>query len=84
MARASRKTERAGHLERHFRRVDRVVLAVEAGDADVHDRPTEMTPVGHCLLGPFLHSGDVLARDHAADDIVDELEARPPLHRLDP
>src|SRR5262249_56957237 len=77
------EAERPRHLEAHLRRVDGVVLAVEAGDLHVDDGIAEHAAVLHRLDNALLDGGDELTRDGAADDLVDELEAGPSLLRLD-
>ena len=73
---ASLKPRRCGVLERHVGRVDGVVLAVVALDPHVDDGEAVHAAGGHRLLDALLHRRDVVARDRAADDRVDELEAR--------
>src|SRR5207253_5772183 len=63
----------AGDLERHLARVDVVVRAVDELDADVDDRIAGEHARLHRLLDPEVDGGDVLLRDLAADDLVDEL-----------
>ena len=78
------EAEAPRHLEAHLGAVDGVVLAVEAGHLHVDDGVAEHAAVRHRLLDALLHRGDELAGDGAADDLVDELEARAALERLDP
>src|SRR5204863_2525615 len=73
----------AGDLERHFRRVDRVLLAVDQLDPHVDDRVSVHAAVHHRLVDALLHRGDVTAGDRATDDLVDELEPAAPRQRLD-
>ena len=61
-----------------------MVLAVEARDLHVDDGEAEHAAVLHRLGDALLDRGDELARDRAADDLVDELEAAAALERLDP
>ena len=46
---------------------------VEQGRPDVHDRIAGEHAALHLLPMPLSHCRDVLLRDHAADDLVDEL-----------
>ena len=71
-------------LERHVGRVDAVVLAVVALDADVDDGEAVRAAGVHRFLDALLHGGDVVAGDRAADDRVDELESGATLQRADP
>src|SRR5882757_2303419 len=73
--RAFLEAHAAGDLERHFVGVDVVVAAVEHGDLDVDHRVTGDHAVLHLLDHALFDGGDELARHHAADDAVDELEA---------
>src|SRR6478609_7387516 len=66
---------RAGDLERHLGRVDVVVRAVEQGHLDVHDGEAGVDARGERLADALVDRLDVLARDRAADDLVDELVA---------
>ena len=66
---------RSGDLERHLGRVDVVVRPVEQGDLDVHDREAGVDARGERLADALVDRLDVLARDGAADDLVDELVA---------
>src|SRR5262249_31903992 len=67
------QTHRGGGLERHLGAVDGMVLAVEARDLHVDHREAERAAVLFGLDDAFLDRGDEVARDHAADDLVDEL-----------
>ena len=60
-----------------------MVLPVVAGHPDVDDRPAVGPTAGHGLLDALLHGRDELPGDGAADDLVDELEARASLEGLD-
>ena len=73
----------ARHLERHLARVDVVVRAVLEDDADVDDGIAGEDPRLHRLLNAEVDCRDVLARDLAADDLVDELVAVPRLCGLE-
>ena len=66
---------RAGDLERHLRAVDVVVRAEREPGADVDERVAGEHAAFHRLLDTGVDRGDVLARDHAALDLVDELVA---------
>src|SRR5204863_663798 len=66
----------AGDLERHLRRVHLVVGAVEERRLDVHHREPGIDPRVEGLADAGVDRLDVLARDRAADDLVDELVAR--------
>src|SRR5678810_135975 len=73
--------EDAGHLERHFVRVDGVVRAVEHLDLEVHQRiPGDDAAYGRLLDSP-VDRRNVLSRNRATDDLVDELIARPARQR---
>src|SRR5919109_4319578 len=74
---------RPGDLEGHLARVDLVVRAVDELDDDVHDRVAGEDPRLHRLLDPEVDGRDVLARDAAAGDLVDELVALARLGRLE-
>src|SRR6476620_3556189 len=74
---------RSGDLERHLGRVDVVVRPVEQGDLDVDDREAGVDARGERLADALVDRLDVLARDRAADDLVDELVARALLLRLE-
>src|SRR5688572_3218635 len=50
-------------------------LAIHEFDPDVDDREPVEPALVHCLQDSLLDRGDELARDGAADDGVDELEA---------
>ena len=82
-ASASLKPDRRRGLERHLGAVDGVVLAVEARDLHVDDGEAERAAVLLGLDDALLDRGDEVARDHAADDRVDELVAGAALLRLD-
>ncbi len=78
------QTHRGRGLERHLGAVDGVVLAVEAGDLHVDDGEAERAAVLLGLDDALFDRGDEVARDHAADDRVDELVAAAAFLRLDP
>src|SRR5262245_20501786 len=67
---------RGGDLERHLRRVDLVVRAVEDGDLDVDHRVAGIDAGLEGLGDALVDRAHVLARDGPADDLVDELVAR--------
>src|SRR5207244_8183230 len=75
---------RAGDLEGHLRRVDLVVRPVMEGDLDVDDREARVDARVERLADAGVDRLDVLARDRAADDLVDELVAGALLVRLGP
>jgi hypothetical protein len=81
IGRASRTAARnallAGGDEGDLLAVDAVVLAVVDDAAHVDDRWPAIAPVREHLAHALLHRGDELARDRAALDLVDELEAAP-------
>src|SRR5438477_6760411 len=56
------------HFESQFVGIDFVVTAVNDIDLDIDDGITTEDTVEHSLFNPFLHRGDVLARDHATHD----------------
>ena len=58
-------------------------LPSKHGDLHVDDREAERAAVLLGLGDALLDRGDEVARDHAADDRVDELDARAALVRLD-
>src|SRR5581483_11914116 len=64
---------RAGDLERHLRRVDGVVRAVDEQDADALDGRAGELAVEHRLLDSLVDRRTEALRDDAADDLVDEL-----------
>ena len=84
LAMASLKPSEPAILKLISERVDGVVLAVEALDADVDDGEAVDAAVAHRLLDALLDRGDELAGDRPADDLVDELEAGPAVEGLDP
>src|SRR5205085_8789298 len=75
--------EGAGDLERHFRRVDVVILAIDQPDAEIDDRISGEVPAEPGVLNPFLDGGDVLARNRPAEDLVDKFEVGAARQRLD-
>ena len=78
------ESQGAGGLEGHVGGVDAVRLAVAQGDPDVDDRVAgRHAPWSIWARTPFSTRGDELARHRAADDLVDELEARALRERLD-
>ncbi len=64
---------RAGDLERHLRTVDLVVRTEGEPDPDVDERVPGDDTALHRLLDTGVDRGDVLARDDATLDLVDEL-----------
>ena len=77
------ETHRAGDLECHLRGVHGVVRAVVERDAHVLHRIPRDVPLLHGFAHALLDRGDEVARDHPADDLVDELEAFAARQRLD-
>src|SRR5262249_58583058 len=75
--------ERPGDLERHLRRVDSVVLAVDEPYADSGDRRAHELAVEHRLLDALVDGRPEPLRDHAADNLVLELVAGSVGKRLD-
>ena len=74
---------RAGDLERHLRGVHLVVRAVEQRHLDVDHRVARVDARVERLADALVDRLDVLARDGAADDLVDELVAGALLAGLD-
>src|SRR5690348_2021331 len=60
-----------------------MVLAVIDGDADVLQRKAGQRAFRQHLAYAFFHRRDELTRDRPAHDVVDELESRAALQRLD-
>ena len=75
--------EPARHLERELVRVDVVVRAVEHGDAEVDHRKAGEIAAHARFLDALFDRRDELARDRAAEDVVDELEVGAARQRLD-
>src|SRR6185369_10940611 len=75
--------EAAGHLERELVRVDVVVGAVEYGHAEVDHRVTRKIAAHARFLDALLDCGNVLPRNRAAEDVVDELEVGAAGKRVD-
>ena len=73
----------ARYLERHLARVDVVVRPVLEDNANVDDGIAGEDARLHRLLDAEVDRRDVLARDLAADDLVDELVAVPRRRRLE-
>ena len=69
------KAHRRRDLKRHLRRVDFVVRTVEERHLDVDHGITGQNAAFHGFFHAGLHRGDVLLGHHAADDLVDKLEA---------
>ena len=74
--------EAAGELERHVGGVDGVIGAVDQLHRDVDHREAER-PVLERVDDALLHRRDVVARHHAALDLLGEGEARAARQRLD-
>ena len=73
----------AGDLERHLRAVDLVVRTEGEAGAHVDERVARDDTALHRLLDTGVDRGDVLARDHATLDLVDELVAAAGTGRLE-
>src|SRR6056297_3694768 len=69
--------------ESDFLGVHRVGFAVVDGDADVLQREPANRTRGQRLPNAFLHGGDELLRDGAADHLADEFETRTARQRCD-
>src|SRR5262249_57137812 len=65
------------------RRVDVGERAAEQRDTNVDDGVAGERPLDHRLADALLDRRDEVARDHPADDLVDELEAGASRQRLD-
>src|SRR3954466_8810302 len=76
LARGLLEDHRAGDLESHLRRVDLVVLAVDEGGLDAHQRVAGQDAVLHRVLDALVDRGDVLPRDATTGDAVLELVGR--------
>src|SRR5206468_5050921 len=74
---------RGRDLERHLRRVHVVVRAVVELHLQIDDRVAGEDALREDLADALLHGGDEVARDHAADDRILELEALAPGARRD-
>jgi len=74
-ARGLLQRHRAGDLEGHLAGVDLVVRPVDERCPDVNERVPREDAGLHRFLDPVVDRGDVLARDLAAHDLVDELVA---------
>ena len=72
----------AGGPERHVGGIDRVIGAVDQRHRDIDHRKAER-PVLECVDHAFLDRRDVVARHHAAGDLVLEREAGAARQRLD-
>jgi hypothetical protein len=66
---------RAGDLESHLRRVDRVERPVVESDAHVLDGVAGDMPLEHRLANTLLHRRNEISGNDPTDDLVDELEA---------
>src|SRR5205807_6320724 len=73
----------SGNLERHFGRVYLVVRTIYDGDANVHNGVAREHAAVQGLFYARLDSRDVLSRNGASDDLVDEFEALPRFQRID-
>src|SRR5882762_6206910 len=70
-------------LKRHVGGVHVMGGAVIEGDLHVHHRIAGDYPLLHAVADALLDGGDEVARDRAAEDVVDEFEPAPALHGLD-
>src|SRR5205085_8021886 len=77
------ETDRAGDLERHLVRVHLVVAAVEELHLEVDHGVAREHAALHRLLYALADCGDVLLRDGAALDLVEEFEPAPLRSRAD-
>src|SRR5271155_4163302 len=77
------EAHRGRDLKRHVRRIDVMIAAVEDGDPHVDHRIAGQESVGQSVAHAFFDRRNEVARDDAADDVVDELEALAARHRLD-
>src|SRR5260370_11761167 len=68
------------HLERHFRAVDRVELAVEQRDFEIDDRLADRAFLG-VVNQPFLDAGNELARPDIPPDLLNPHATPRALHR---
>ena len=82
IGRALLECHRAGDFERHFRGVDRVLLAVVEDRAHVNYGIAGEDALFHRLADALLDRWAVVVRDDAADDLVLKLEAAAAWHRL--
>src|SRR5690606_31712041 len=73
----------SGHTERVFVRVHIVVRTEEQRDLDVNNRVTSHHTSAKSFLDAFVDCRDVLARNHAALDGVDEFVTAARLERLE-
>jgi hypothetical protein len=65
----------SGGAERHVGGVDRVVRAVDQRHVEVDDRETERAVLER-IDNALLHRGDIVARHHAAGDLILERKTR--------
>src|SRR5208282_3820580 len=77
------EAHRGCDLKRHVRRIDIVIAAVEYGDLDVHHRIAGQMSFDQRVAHALFDRRNEVARDHAAHDVVDELEAFAARVRLD-
>ena len=75
--------ERARDLERDLRGIDLVIGTVDERCADVHHRIAAKRAGFQRVADTAFDRRDVLLRDHAADDLIDELKAGTRLHGLE-
>ncbi len=64
----------AGHLEGEVVGIDVVVRAVVEDDAEIHDGIAGEKAAGGGVFDSLFDGGNVVLRDGAAEDVVDELE----------
>src|SRR3954469_2834581 len=83
LARAVLERHRPGDLERHLRGVHLVERAVDQRGAEVNQRVARQHAVVHRLLDALVDGRDVLSRDRAARDLIDELVAAAGAGRLE-
>ena len=76
--------QRPRQLERQLVRIDVVVGAIEHRHAEVDHRVAGEIPARARVLNAFFDRGHELARDGAAEDVVDELEVGAARQRLHP
>src|SRR5208283_5098932 len=77
------EAHRGRDLKRHVRRIHVVIAAVEYRHPDVHHWIAGEKSLDQRVAHAFLDRRNEVARDHAADDVVNELEALAARHRLD-
>ena len=68
------KSHRRGDLERHIRRIDVMIGAIVKRRFDIDHWITGEVAARHRFSNPLLHRRDIIPRDRAADDLVDEFK----------